>query len=277
MNAVLVAGCGLGGAVVGALLDTFAARYPLEGAEGSEEASAALLGATTPAPVAPAMPAPATAAPAPVTLSAAVPEVRSQSPRPMPAVGISVRVERVGASVATAALLSVGAARLGATPVLAAYSALFAGLVLISVVDLRAWIVPRRLLYPLWAVVAVGLVAASAADHRWHALANAAIGGAVAFGVLFAVWWAFPRGMGFGDVRLAGLVGTALGWLGLVHLYVGFLTAFLAGAVFGVVLMVARGTGRKTRLPFAPALSAGAVIGVLWGAAIIGAWFPGHT
>ena len=147
----------------------------------------------------------------------------------------------------------------------------------VSITDLSHRLVPRRLVYPALALIAPLLVVASAADHRWQALGGAAIAGAAAFAVFFAVWWFVPRGMGFGDVRLAGLVGTALGWLGLVHLYVGFLTAFLAGAVFGVVLMVARGTGRKTRLPFAPALSVGAVIGVLWGAAIIGAWFPGHT
>ncbi len=80
--------------------------------------------------------------------------------------------------------------------------------------------------------------------------------------------------MGFGDVRLAGLLGAGLGWLSLLHVYVGFLAAFAFGAVYGVVLMVAKGTGRKTKLPFGPALVAGAMVGVLWGTPIIHAIFP---
>ena len=73
--------------------------------------------------------------------------------------------------------------------------------------------------------------------------------------------------MGLGDVRLAALIGAGLGWLGLLHVYVGFVVGFLAGALFGIVVMAARGTGRKTKLPFAPALAIGAVVGVLRGSA----------
>ena len=79
----------------------------------------------------------------------------------------------------------------------------------------------------------------------------AGIAGAVAFGVFFAVWFLVPKGMGFGDVRLAGAIGVTVGYLSLLHAYVAFLAGFLLGMVFGLALMVVA-SGRKTRIPFAP-------------------------
>ena len=71
--------------------------------------------------------------------------------------------------------------------------------------------------------------------------------------------------MGFGDVRLAGVIGVGLGWLGYRQLYLGFLVAFVVGSGDRLVMMLVQGTGRKTPLPFGPALAVGAVVGVLWG------------
>lgn len=180
------------------------------------------------------------------------------------------------ASVATAALFAAAAEHFGSAPELVAYCVLFAALVALSLVDLRVGLVPRTMLYPLGAAMVVALAAASASQGEWRALGDAAIGGVAAFAVFFAVWWVHPRGMGLGDVRLAALIGAGLGWLGLLHVYVGFVVGFLAGALFGIVVMAARGTGRKTKLPFAPALAIGAVVGVLWGSALVNAWLPGH-
>ena len=67
-------------------------------------------------------------------------------------------------------------------------------------------------------------------------------------------------------------MGTALGWLGPAEVYVGFLSGFVIGALMGTVTMLVRGTGRKTRFPFAPALAAGTVVGVLWGARLASYW-----
>ena len=87
----------------------------------------------------------------------------------------------------------------------------------------------------------------------------------MAFGLFFAVWWFVPRGMGFGDVRLAGVIGVTVGYLSLLHAYVAFLSGFIVGMLFGLVMMVISSTGRKTRIPFAPSLALGAVIAVFWG------------
>lgn len=188
-------------------------------------------------------------------------------------VPVPVPATPVLAAVATGALLALVALRLGGVPQLAAYCVLFAGLVAVSIVDLRVGLVPRRVLYPTLAATAAGLLAASAADGDTIRLAWAAIGGVAAFVVFTAVWWLFPRGMGFGDVRMAGVCGMALGWLGFEQLYVGFLAAFVLGLVFGLGNLAVRHT---TRFPFAPALAAGTAVGVLWGGYLGGLWLhPG--
>ncbi|MCU1404731.1 MAG: peptidase domain protein, partial [Glaciihabitans sp.] len=69
----------------------------------------------------------------------------------------------------------------------------------------------------------------------------------------------------FGDVKLAGIVGLALGWVGWGALLVGAFAAFLVGAVLGLLLIAFRRGGRKTAIPFGPFMLLGAAIGVAWG------------
>jgi leader peptidase (prepilin peptidase)/N-methyltransferase len=245
MNAALVGGCAVAGLAAGLLLDELAARIPpapppAKVAEASSVAAAnGLLVASPPVPETPS------------------PLLRAPGP--------PGAAERVAAAVVTALLLGLAAARLGAEPALAAYCVLFCGLVAVSVADLRVGLVPRVFLYPTFALMAGALVAASAVDGRWTDLAHAAISGGGAFVVFFVLWWFYPRGIGFGDVRLAGVIAAGLGWISFGALYVGFASGFLFGVVVGVVLMMREGTGRKTRLAFGPPLALGAAVGVLWG------------
>ena len=175
--------------------------------------------------------------------------------------------------VVSAAVLGGFAARFGADVALAAFAVLALSLVAISAIDLERFIIPNRLVYPTLALVAPLLVVASAVDHRWGGLGRGAIAGAAAFVGFFAVHLAVPRGMGFGDVRLAGLIGLATGWLGLGHAFVAFFAAFLLGALVGIGVMVVSGGGRKTRIPFGPFMAAGAVIAVVWGNPVAHALF----
>ena len=138
-------------------------------------------------------------------------------------------------------------------------------LVVLSVTDLTHRLVPRRLLYPGAAAMVAGFAGVTAADGSTHTLLDAAIGGAAAFAVFFAVWWFVPRGMGFGDVRLAGVIGVATGWLGLLHAYLAFLVGFGTGLVFGLVSILVLRTGRRSKIPFAPCLAIGAAVAILFG------------
>jgi prepilin signal peptidase PulO-like enzyme (type II secretory pathway) len=184
-------------------------------------------------------------------------------------------VRTLGAALATGVLFAGSAAHFGRDLVLAPFCAFFAMLVVISVTDLSHRLVPRRLIYGGLALIVPLLVASAGVDHTWHSLTGAVIAGAVAFGLFFAIWWFIPRGMGFGDVRLAGAIGLTTGYLSLLHAYVAFLVGFVAGMVFGLVMMAVSSAGRKTRIPFAPSLSAGAAVAVFWGAQVAHGLF--HT
>ncbi len=188
-----------------------------------------------------------------------------------------LRIERgrralvLGAS--SAVVCGAFAARLGDDVVLSAYCVLALALVAMSAVDLERYLIPNRILYPAAGLVLPLFVVSSAVDHRWGSLARAAIAAGAAFAAFLVVHLAVPQGMGFGDVRLAGLLGFATGWLGLGHAFVGFFAAFVLGAALGLGVMAAGRGGRKTRIPFGPFLAAGAVVSVLWGSPISNALF----
>ncbi|WP_297082202.1 A24 family peptidase [uncultured Demequina sp.] len=149
------------------------------------------------------------------------------------------------------------------------------GVVLTSI-DLSVHRLPNVLVLPAYGVLGVLFVAASAVAGDWWPLARAAIGGVVLFAFYFAAALVYPGGMGFGDVKLAGVIGMALGWLGWGELVVGSFAAFLLGGVAGVVLMLARRADRRSGIPFGPWMVGGAAVGVAWGAplwdAYTGTW-----
>jgi leader peptidase (prepilin peptidase)/N-methyltransferase len=176
-------------------------------------------------------------------------------------------------AVVSAVVLGAFAARIGADVVLAAYAVFGLSMVAISAVDLERYIIPNRIVYPTLALLIPLFVVASAVDHRWGSLGRAAIAGAVAFVGFFTLHLIYPGGMGFGDVRLAGVIGLALGWLGLGHAFVGFFAGFVLGAVIGIVVIAVTGGGRKTKIPFGPFLAAGAVLSIVWGTPAANALF----
>ncbi|MBF6556100.1 MAG: prepilin peptidase [Acidimicrobiales bacterium] len=186
-------------------------------------------------------------------------------------------VRTLVAAACTSALLGAAAAHFGRDLILAPFCVFLAMLVVVAVTDLSHRLVPRRIVYSAMALIVPLLVVAAAVDHRWHSLTGSVIAGAVAFGFFFAIWWFIPRGMGFGDVRLAGAIGLTVGYLSLLHAYVAFLAGFVAGMLFGLVMMVVSASGRKTRIPFAPSLAAGAVIGLFWGGHVAHSLFPVGT
>jgi leader peptidase (prepilin peptidase)/N-methyltransferase len=173
---------------------------------------------------------------------------------------------------ATAALFAAAALRFGPDAALPAYLVLFAAIVAIAAIDLEHFIVPNRIVYPaLFASVPLLVVAAAVGDE-WASLRDAAVGGLAAWGALLVIHLASPRGMGFGDVRLAGLIGVHLGWLSLGHVVTGLFLAFASAAVVGLGLVAASLRTGKDRVPFGPFLALGAVAAVLFGGPLI-SWY----
>lgn len=153
--------------------------------------------------------------------------------------------------------------------VLPAFLLLSASLVAISGIDIDHHRIPNKIVYPTLFPLAALLVLAAAGTGNWDNLLRAAAGGAIGFVILFGIHVAAPRGMGFGDVRLAGLLGLALGWLGLGHVFVGLFLAFLTSSVIGVTLIATKIRSRKQPIPFGPFLALGAVLAVFVGRALL--------
>ena len=93
------------------------------------------------------------------------------------------------------------------------------------------------------------------------------IAGAAAAGFLLAFVLAYPRGMGMGDVKLAGVLGLFLGRSVAVAIFVAVITGTLVGALVMARLGVKQ--GRKTAVPFGPFLALGGVVALLAGPTIV--------
>ncbi|WP_406053332.1 prepilin peptidase [Kribbella sp. NBC_00889] len=154
---------------------------------------------------------------------------------------------------------------LGTSAVLPAWLLMAISGAVLGYIDARTRFLPSAIIWPTYAVVGVALVGASAGSGDWGALRRAAIAGVIGFVVFYVLWFVFPSGVGFGDVRLSGLLGLALGWLGWGEFVSGLYGGFFIGALVGIVLIVARGMKRKQMVPFGPFMLIGALGGVLLG------------
>lgn len=144
----------------------------------------------------------------------------------------------------------------------------------LALIDLDTQRLPNVLVLPSYGVAAITLGAASLVGGTVPALLPAAVGSLVLFLIYLALASVWRGGMGFGDVKLAGVIGLYLGWLGWDVLVVGALAAFILGGLFGVVLLVSRSAGGKTAVPFGPWMLGGAWVGILGGHEIA-AWYLG--
>lgn len=137
--------------------------------------------------------------------------------------------------------------------------------VALALIDVDTGRLPNAIVLPSYPVLAVLLAVAAGVRHDFWALGRAGLGGVAMGGFLFLLAVAVRRGMGFGDVKLAGLVGLVLGYLSWGAVVVGVLAAFVIGALTGVVLVAGRRGDRRTAVPFGPFLVAGALVAVFVG------------
>lgn len=135
-------------------------------------------------------------------------------------------------------------------------------------IDFEHHRLPDAIVWPLYPAMVVGLALAGLLSGQWP-IASALIG-AGAWLLLIGGLWLFSggRGMGFGDVKLAPVLGATVGWLGWQASVVGLLSAFVLGGVVGIILMAIGRARRGSRIPFGPYLVAGAAIGLVAGQAI---------
>lgn len=163
----------------------------------------------------------------------------------------------------TGLLFAAVAVRLGSDAdglrLLPAYLA-FAGIgVALALIDLDVRRLPDEIVLPSYPVLAVLLLIGADGDALLRAVEGAAILGVF----YFVVWYVAPGGMGFGDVKLSGLVGGMTAYLTWGTFLVGAFLGFLLGAVAGLLLMAGGRAGRRSALPFGPFMILGAWAAVL--------------
>lgn len=168
------------------------------------------------------------------------------------------------ASVATAVAAGLMGAATGWSPALSFLLYLAPIGVALAVIDWRTRLLPTKVIAPSYAVVAALAALSAWSESDLDALTTAGLGWLVAGGTFFLLWFIYPRGMGYGDVRLSGVLGIALGYLGWSELLVGVYAGFILGAVGGALLSLLRLVDRKA-YPFGPFMLVGAVVGVLFG------------
>jgi len=147
--------------------------------------------------------------------------------------------------------------------------------VALAVVDWRTRLLPTWVIAPSYAAVVVLACLAALLGHDLTDLVRAGWGWVVAGGTFLLLWLVYPRGMGYGDVRLSGVLGIALGYLGWGQLLVGVYAGFLLGGIGGTLLTLLRIVDRRA-YPFGPFMLLGALIGVLWGSPLADLYTGSH-
>lgn len=156
-----------------------------------------------------------------------------------------------------------------------AYFAVMA--VRLTVIDVRHHLLPNRIVFPSYAVAGVLLLAAAAvagagggqdaagplASVVSQPVVRVVAGAAILWLFYFILRLVYPPGMGFGDVKLAGVLGLYLGYLGWGHLFAGTFLAFLLGGLWSLALLAARRGTLKSSIPFGPFMLAGTAAAML--------------
>ena len=146
----------------------------------------------------------------------------------------------------------------------------------LTIIDVRHHLLPNRIVFPSYGVAGVLLLAAAAiawvgplpdAGGGTGFLSTPAVRVVAGAGILwlfyFVLRFVYPPGMGFGDVKLAGVLGMYLGYLSWGHLFAGTFLAFLLGGLWSLTLLAARRGTLKSSIPFGPFMLAGAAAAML--------------
>lgn len=146
--------------------------------------------------------------------------------------------------------------------VVAAHAALLGIGAWLLIIDIRTHRLPNRIVLPTLAAVSLLAVLDAVLTGESAALVRA-LWGLLILGGFYAILRVVSRaGMGGGDVKLAALIGSVLGWHGWTALAVGAASAFVLAALYALVLIAMRRANGSTRIAFGPWMIVGAVLGI---------------
>jgi leader peptidase (prepilin peptidase)/N-methyltransferase len=154
--------------------------------------------------------------------------------------------------------------------VMAFYACLF---IIIFVIDLEHGLILNKVVYPgmVVALLLALLPQAGLAQQIGTRVANAALGGGIGFGIFLLIALASRGGMGWGDVKLAALIGLATGF---PLVFLAIIMGAILGGIVAVALVIAKKRKRRETIPFGPFLALAAMITLLWGSNIL-SWYRG--
>jgi leader peptidase (prepilin peptidase)/N-methyltransferase len=141
--------------------------------------------------------------------------------------------------------------------------------VALGLIDWETRLLPTRLIAPSYAFVVAALAVIWLLERDAESVVRAGLGWLIAGGFYLLLWLIHPRGLGYGDVRLSGVLGLALGSVGWAALVVGVYAGFFVGGVLGLLLTLTRRVDRSG-YPFGPFMLVGALLGVVWGEPLAG-------
>ena len=168
-------------------------------------------------------------------------------------------------------LFAGAAARFGYSWALPALLVFLASLLALACIDAELLVLPKKVVYPSLVLVTALFLFATIASHDWHRLVIAGLCGLGWFVFFFVLNFVSPRALGFGDVRLAPMLGLGLGWFGVGNVLLGFFVANLVGAVVGLTLIAMKKMDRKQPIAYGIYLAIGAVIAEFFGPQILSA------
>jgi len=143
---------------------------------------------------------------------------------------------------------------------------LISSLIAVSFIDIKYQIIPNEITFLF---IPLGLILSLIFNHI--TFVNSLLGLIIPAGLLLLIAFIYKKGMGIGDVKLIGMIGVFIGWkYALISIFIGA----LFGSIYGIFMMVTNRMTRKTRIPFGPFISLGAVIMILYGNILID-WYIG--
>jgi leader peptidase (prepilin peptidase)/N-methyltransferase len=161
-------------------------------------------------------------------------------------------------------VLALAAVRWGASIVVLPYLVLYAALLVLSVIDVEHHRLPDNVVFPTFGITLVLIGAISAVLESPARAIPALVGSGVYFLLLAVPWFVYPKGLGFGDVKLAAVLGLHLGWIysGLIQGVALILYSLVVACAIGVVTGLGVTVARRTRaeFPFGPALAVGTIV-----------------
>lgn len=176
-----------------------------------------------------------------------------------------LRIPRQGWLVPLGSVLGAGMtwAYLDRPATLVLFLALLWPLLRLAAIDQDVHRLPDRITKPLYPVLALALLVPALVEDAWPDYVRAMIAALVGFVVYLVLAVVGRGGLGLGDVKLAGILGMACGWVSWSTLVAGLVAGIFLAAAWAAYLLVTRRATRKDYVPLGPFLIVGAVLSLV--------------